>query len=97
MARGNRNDKQYFVVTIGLDCTDLDIKILNKRFEIARHMYNKTLAHAIKRLSLLRKDKKYKELLKIYYDLDSKISRTKEEKELKKLEKEFKSIKKRIN
>lgn len=96
MARGNRNDKQYFVVTIGLDCTDLDIKILNKRFEIARHMYNKTLAHAIKRLSLLRKDKKYKELLKIYYDLDSKISRTKEEKELKKLEKEFKSIKKEL-
>ena len=96
MARGNRNDKQYFVVTIGLDCTDLDTKILNKRFEIARHMYNKTLAHAIKRLSLLRKDKKYKELLKIYYDLDSKISRTKEEKELKKLEKEFKSIKKEL-
>lgn len=96
MARGNRNDKQYFVVTIGLDCTDLDIKILNKRFEIARHMYNKTLAHAIKRLSLLRKDKKYKELLKIYYGLDSKISRTKEEKELKKLEKEFKSIKKEL-
>ena len=62
MARGKKNDKQYFVITIGLDCTDLDIKILNKRFEIARHMYNKTLAHAIKRLSLLRKDKEYREV-----------------------------------
>ena len=96
MARGKKNDKQYFVVTIGLDCTDLDIKILNKRFEIARHMYNKTLAHAIKRLSLLRKDKKYKELLVLYHDLDSKISKTKEEKELKKLEKKFNSIKKEL-
>ena len=106
MARGKKNDKQYFVVTIGLDCTDLDIKILNKRFEIARHMYNKTLSHAIKRLSLLRKDKKYKEFLVLYHNLDSKISKiscrphsdskTKDEKELKKLEKEFNSIKKEL-
>ena len=28
MARGRKDDKPYFVVTIGLDCTDLDIKIL---------------------------------------------------------------------
>ena len=106
MARGKKNDKQYFVITIGLDCTDLDIKILNKRFEIARHMYNKTLAHAIKRLSLLRKDKNYREFLSIYHDLKLKISKiscrphgdskTKEEKELKKLEKEFKYVKKEL-
>ena len=28
MARRKKDDKPYFVVTIGLDCTDLDIKIL---------------------------------------------------------------------
>lgn len=61
-----------------------------------RKMINKTLAHAIKRLSLLKKDKEYKEFLALYHDLDSKISRTKEEKELKKLEKEFNSIKKEL-
>lgn len=87
MARGRKDDKPYFVVTIGLDCTDLDIKILNKRLEIARHMYNKTLAHATKRLSLLRKDKRYKEFLNIYWNLKSKSSLTKEE------DKELKSIK----
>ena len=87
MARGRKDDKPYFVVTIGLDCADLDIKILNKRLEIARHMYNKTLAHATKRLSLLRKDKRYKEFLNIYWNLKSKSSLTKEE------DKELKSIK----
>ena len=87
MARGRKDDKPYFVVTIGLDCTDLDIKILNKRLEIARHMYNKTLAHATKRLSLLRKDKRYKELLNMYWNLKSKSSLTEEE------DKELKSIK----
>ena len=87
MARRKKDDKPYFVVTIGLDCTDLDIKILNKRLEIARHMYNKTLAHATKRLSLLRKDKRYKEFLNIYWNLKSKSSLTKEE------DKELKSIK----
>ena len=87
MARGRKDDKPYFVVTIGLDCTDLDIKILNKRLEIARHMYNKTLAHATKRLSLLRKDKRYKEFLNTYWNLNSKSSLTKEE------DKELKSIK----
>ena len=87
MVRGRKDDKPYFVVTIGLDCTDLDIKILNKRLEIARHMYNKTLAHATKRLSLLRKDKRYKEFLNIYWNLKSKSSLTKEE------DKELKSIK----
>ena len=87
MAKRKRDDKPYFVVTIGLDCTDLDIKILNKRLEIARHMYNKTLAHATKRLSLLRKDKRYKEFLNIYWNLKSKSSLTKEE------DKELKSIK----
>ena len=87
MARGRKDDKPYFVVTIGLDCTDLDIKILNKRLEIARHMYNKTLAHATKRLSLLRKDKRYKEFLNIYWNLKSKSSLTEEE------DKELKSIK----
>ena len=87
MAKRKKDDKPYFVVTIGLDCTDLDIKILNKRLEIARHMYNKTLAHATKRLSLLRKDKRYKEFLNIYWNLKSKSSLTKEE------DKELKSIK----
>lgn len=97
MARGKKNNKQYFVVTIGLGCTDLDIKILNKRFEIARHMYNKTLAHAIKRLSLFKKDKKYKELIELYHNLDVKISKSKEDKELKSLEKDFKTIKSELN
>lgn len=90
MARGKKNEKQYFIVTIGLGCTNLDIKILNKRFEIARHMYNKTLAHAVKRLSLLKQDKRYKELLKMHWNLKSKASLTSEE------DKEFSSIKKEL-
>ena len=55
-----------FILELKLNTTKKDEDILNKRFEIARKMYNSTLSFALKNLSLMRESKKYRALIKEY-------------------------------
>lgn len=55
-----------FSLTLRLNTSDNDIKILEKRFDIARHLYNVCVKEARRRVNSLKKDKEYKRLMKIF-------------------------------
>ena len=55
-----------FSLTLRLNTSDNDIKILEKRFDIARHLYNVCVKEARRRINSLKKDKEYKRLMKIF-------------------------------
>ncbi len=57
-----------FIIELKLNTSLKSEFILNKRFEIARKMYNSTLKFAIKQLKEMRNNKTYKQTLKKYLE-----------------------------
>lgn len=53
-----------YIITLKLDLNDRDIGILNKRFEIARKLYNSILGEGLKRYRVLKERKAYKKVKK---------------------------------
>ena len=67
-----------FVLTLPLICNPYEVSVLDQRFAQAEHLYNQVCKHAKIRLFELKRNKKYKCLLKEYTELN-----TLEEEELK--------------
>ena len=63
-----KKEKPSYVVTLPLVCSPYEIAVLDERFHQAEHIYNQVLKYAKTRLFELKRNKKYKRLLKQYSD-----------------------------
>ena len=73
MQKSNSNS---FIIELKLKSKQHQNDILNKRFEVARKMYNSTLSYALKQYNLLREKKEYQNLLSQYFkESDEKLKK----------------------
>ncbi|MDF2881274.1 MAG: hypothetical protein K0R54_1831 [Clostridiaceae bacterium] len=63
-----KSNTKSFILELKLNAEIFQIQILNKRFEIARKMYNSTLSYALKQLKLMQENKEYKDALNNYIE-----------------------------
>ncbi len=61
-----QKEKPSYVLTLPLMCNPYEIAVLDERFHQAEHIYNQVLKYAKTRLFELKRNKKYKRLLKQY-------------------------------
>ncbi len=67
-----KNSTQSFILSLKLNTSSHDDRILNDRFYVAFLMKNRLIKHARKALSTMRQDKSYRALLKEYLSFKSK-------------------------
>ena len=63
-----QKEKPSYVLTLPLMCNPYEIAVLDERLHQAEHIYNQVLKYAKTRLFELKRNKKYKRLLKKYSD-----------------------------
>ncbi|GGA71227.1 hypothetical protein GCM10008025_13880 [Ornithinibacillus halotolerans] len=90
------NNNPTFIVELKLSTELWQCHILDKRLEIARKMYNSTLAYALKQIQLMKESKQYRKTIHDYRQTKALLSKTKN-KELAQLYKnELSALRKRL-
>lgn len=93
MSKSDKHKKgKTFILELKLSTLDWQCCILQKRFEIARKMYNQTLSYALKQLSLMKESKYYRRQLQLYQETNSKIKHTTDKETILFYKKELKAI-----
>ncbi len=91
-----RVNNPTFILELKLSTVLWQQHILDKRFELARKLYNTTLSYALKQVQLMRESKRYRQQVHGYREVKSKISKTTNEKRLKACQAELNAYRKQL-
>lgn len=88
----SKKDELSFVLTLPLETKDLDIFRFEKIFEVSRKIQNACLGEILKRDRLVQNNKQYRKNSRCIKAINKKISKSKNDNEIKKVEKELRSL-----
>jgi hypothetical protein len=88
----SKKDESSFVLTLPLKTTDLDVFRFEKIFEVSRKIQNACLGEILKRSRLVQENRVYQKKIRCISAINKKIAKSKNEKEIKGLDKELRSL-----